>query len=116
MHKIEKCDDCPYKTEQRIATGDSWEVVYGWLCVHPSIPKSDYSKYEFIKSLEDWTFGSYTLGGKLIGYEKDGEQPEKVPEWCPVNKAIEEKEAQERAKKAAAEDWQAETDEGGFNE
>jgi len=99
MERIRKhCLKCPALRTPRVATGDSWEYVLGWVCTHSHIDSKDYSKYY-----------NQHLGGKLIGFEEDNHAPEETPEWCPHNAVIE-------AKEKAAEDWKAETEEGSFHD
>ena len=63
--KMTSCKGCPFQTEQRAYTADSFETVDDWFCTH-----SDLKKKKVIE--------------KYVGWTNSEQNSVKIPDWCPL--------------------------------
>ena len=64
--KITSCNGCPFQSEERAHTADSFELVYNWFCEHDKKDKKKIAGY--------------------VGWTNSEQNSVKIPDWCPLIK------------------------------
>jgi len=62
--KMTSCKDCPFQSEERAHTADSFESEFNWFCGHDKKEKKK-------------------IAGS-VGWTNSEQNSVKIPDWCPL--------------------------------